>query len=131
MVVLKRILTRKSILGFGYAENRDLSVQMLLDLGKQYTLISSYFGLEKIDFTEDILEELGITPEFRIEKPNKNRELGELFLQHRRANFSEKEIIKYSSLSKKDSRCKAKRVNSSIRYSMTAEYLRSKNHGNR
>jgi hypothetical protein len=131
MVVLKRILTRKSILGFGYVENRDLSVQMLLDLGQQYTLISAYFGLEKIDFTEDILEELGITAEFRIEKPNKNKELGILFLQKRRANFSEKEIIKYSSLSKKDSRCKAKRVNSSIRYSMTAEYLRSKNHGNR
>jgi hypothetical protein len=131
MVVLKRILTRKSILGFGYAENRDLSVQMLLDLEKQYTLISAYFGLEKIDFTEDILEELGITPEFRIEKPNKNRELGELFLQQRRANLSEKEILINSSIYKKNSRYKAKRVNSSIRYSMTAEYLRSKNHGNR
>ena len=34
MRVLKRVLTRKSILGYGYAEYRDLSVQMILDLEK-------------------------------------------------------------------------------------------------
>ena len=50
MRILKRVLTRKSILGYGYAEYRDLSVQMILDLGKKNILINSYFGLEKIDF---------------------------------------------------------------------------------
>ncbi len=76
--ILKRVLTRKSILGFGYASVRDLSVQMILDLGKRTYLVSSYYGLEKITFTDDILDELGIKEEFRIEKPGKMKNYDEV-----------------------------------------------------
>lgn len=71
MRVLLRTLTRKSILGFGYQDLRDLSIQMILDLKRSRTLISAYYGLEKINFTDDILNEIGITEEHRIKKPSK------------------------------------------------------------
>lgn len=93
MVVLKRVLTRKSILNFGYADVRDLSVQMLLDLGNQKYLINAYFNLEKIDFVEDVLDELGITPEFRLVKPNKDNDLHKVFLKHRHSTLSSEEKI--------------------------------------
>lgn len=62
MRVLKRVLTRKSILGFGYADYRNLSVQMILD-------------------------ELGITAEYRIVKPNKEYELEKLFFKNGKCNM--------------------------------------------
>ena len=131
MRVLKRVLTRKSILGFGYSNNRDLSVQMILDLGRGYTLISSYFNLEKIDFIEDILDELGITPEFRIEKPNKDRELFNLFLEHRKNQLTEKEMIIECVQKLKEIKHNRRLKNNSKSFLKSAEYLRSKNHGNR
>lgn len=130
MRVLKRVLTRKSILGYGYAEYRDLSVQMILDLGKGNILINSYFGLEKIDFIEDILDELGITSEWRIVKPSKDYDLCKLFYKSRTSNLSDIERMAFSQRIKSDKKYKLNRKNAS-RYGESAEYLRSKNHGNR
>jgi hypothetical protein len=131
MVTLKRVLTRKSILGFGYAENRDLSVQMILDLGKKDILINAYFGLEKIDFIEDILDELGITPEFRMIKPSKDYELQKLFFQQRNANWTDEERMNFYSKIKKDIKKRWKRSNAKQSIYSSAEYYRSKNHGNK
>jgi O-acetylhomoserine/O-acetylserine sulfhydrylase-like pyridoxal-dependent enzyme len=138
MRVLKRVLTRKSILGYGYAEYRDLSVQMILDLGKAHILISSYFGLDKIDFTEDILDELGITSEFRLVKPSKDKELGKLFYEKKKSVFIEKvsnltdlERIKQFSKIKKDEKAQMIRNIASKNILSNAEYLRTKNHGHR
>jgi hypothetical protein len=130
MRVLKRVLTRKSILGYGYAEVRDLSVQMILDLGKGNILINSYFGLEKIDFTEDILDELGITSEYRIVKPSKDHELCKLFFKNRTYNLSDEQRIKFWRKNNGDRKQDLIRKNAS-RISGRAEFLRSKNHGNR
>lgn len=66
-----RILTNKSVLGFGYERYRDLRVQELLSLNKQRLLISSYYHLGKISFTEDVLRRIGITKEMEIDKPGK------------------------------------------------------------
>lgn len=66
-----RKMTKKSILGFGYTDQRDLSVGQLIDLGERKVLVSSYFGLSKITFIDEILDELNILPEYRIEKPGK------------------------------------------------------------
>jgi hypothetical protein len=131
MVTLKRVLTRKSILGFGYAEYRDLSVQMLLDLGRKDILIDSYFGLEKIDFIEDILDELGITPEFRIVKPSKDYELRKLFFQQRNAKWTDEERMNFYSKIKSDRKKRWKRANAEKGIFSSAEYYRSKNHGNK
>jgi hypothetical protein len=131
MVTLKRVLTRKSILGFGYAENRDLSVQMILDLGKKDILINAYFGLEKIDFIEDILDELGITHEFRMIKPSKDYELQKLFFQQRNANWTDEERMNFYSKIKGETKKRWKRANAKQSIYSSAEYYRRKNHGNK
>ncbi len=66
-----RRLTRKSRLGFGYRDIKDITIQDILIMNKHKELIKIYFGLGKINFTDDILEELGISEDMRIEKPGK------------------------------------------------------------
>lgn len=126
-MILKRILTRKSILGFGYSSIRDLSVQMIIDSGQKNYLISSYFGLDKIDFQEDILVELGITQEYRISKPGKNNDLKSLFYQNRMNQMTEKERIIYLTKRKKETKENYKRNNSKRSYSESKQYLKNKN----
>lgn len=70
MIPTLRTLTRKSKLGFG--KDKELTVQRMLDLRKNLSLISAYYKLTSINFTEDILTELKITEEYRIEKPSSN-----------------------------------------------------------
>lgn len=78
MIPTLRTLTRKSKLGFG--KDKDLTVQRILDLRKNLSLISAYYKLTSINFTEDILTELKITEEYRIEKPSANKEMYYKFL---------------------------------------------------
>lgn len=60
--------TRKSILGFGnYA---DLPVGEILKVDKIY-VAWVYYNIEKVTFSEDILQELGIVE--RIDKPGVDR----------------------------------------------------------
>ena len=66
-----RKLTRKSRLGFGYRDIKHITIQDILIMNKHKELIKIYFGLGKINFTDDILEELGITEEMKINKPGK------------------------------------------------------------
>ena len=66
-----RKLTRKSRLGFGYRDIKHITIQDILIMNKHKDLIKIYFGLGKINFTDDILEELGISEDMRIEKPGK------------------------------------------------------------
>jgi len=128
--VLKRVLTRKSILGFGYAEYRDLSVQMLLDLNKHNLLIDVYYGLEKIDFIPDILDELGITEEFRIIKPSKDRVMRGKFYTHLINNRDEEKDFKIMASNFWDNkkRSKNKEKGDSYKYGSKV-YLMNKNHG--
>jgi len=128
-MILKRTLTRKSILGFGYSENRDLSVQMLLDLNRHYILISSYFNLDKINFTDDILDELGITEEWRIDKPGKNMEKGKEFNHYRMDKMTDQERINYIAFARKNVKFRNIRSKSS-QTTFRSDNLRAKNHGN-
>ena len=66
-----RKLTRKSRLGFGYRDIKHITIQDILIMNKHKELIKIYFGVGKINFTDDILEELGISEDMRIEKPGK------------------------------------------------------------
>ena len=66
-----RKLTRKSRLGFGYRDIKDITVQDIMIMNKHKELIKIYFGLGKINFTDDILDELGISEDMRIQKPGK------------------------------------------------------------
>lgn len=130
MVVLKRVLTRKSILNFGYGDLRDLSVQMLLDLGHQKHLINAYFSLEKIDFIEDILDELAITSEFRLVKPSKNYDLCKQFYKHRKLNMSSEEKIKEFSKDKSRDKRKVLCFEKRNKFAESKSYLKARNQGN-
>lgn len=71
MTTLLRTLTRKSKMAFG--KYRDYTVEeMLMSKKRKVSLIVAYYKLEKINFIDDVLEELLITPEWRIEKPSKD-----------------------------------------------------------
>ena len=74
-----RILTRKSFLSFG--KYKDYRVQEMLDLRRNLDLISAYFKLTSINYQEDILIELKITKEYRIEKPGKDYDAYYKFLK--------------------------------------------------
>ncbi len=70
-----RKLARKSRLGFGYQDIKHITIQDILIMNKHKELIKIYFGLDKITFMDDILDELGINEKMRIEKPGKIRDL--------------------------------------------------------
>ena len=72
MIPTLRTLTRKSKLGFG--TYGDLTVQRILDMYMPLALVTPYYTITNINYTEDILLELKITEEYRIEKPSSNRD---------------------------------------------------------
>lgn len=74
---LLRTLTRKSKLDVW---NLSGTVQDLLDRKKQMQLIAAYYKLTTINYTDDILDELRITSEWKIEKPGSDKELYYKFL---------------------------------------------------
>jgi len=75
MTILLRTLARKSVLDFG--KYKDRSIQQILDLKNHRYLRWCYYNASKISFLPDILDEIGITEEWRIEKPGKDPEKGE------------------------------------------------------
>jgi len=74
---LLRTLTRKSRLNVW---NLPGTVQDFFDRKKQMQLLAAYYKLTTINYTDDILDELGITSEWKIEKPGANKELYYKFL---------------------------------------------------
>ena len=67
-----RTLTYKSKIKFGkYPDYTVYELISLLGNRGHILLIYYYFLFDKINFTEDILDELCITKEFRIPKPSK------------------------------------------------------------
>jgi hypothetical protein len=130
-MTLKRVLTRKSILGFGYSADRHLSVQMLMDLGRHNILRSAYYGLDKIDFAEDVLDELGITKEYRIIKPGKDLKMKELFYHNlfysENSKKTDLEKIKEAALVLKDKKENSRRRKISQNFRETKGYMKAKN----
>lgn len=79
--ILLRKLTRKSTLKFG--KFKDYTVDHLFSMKKERELTAIYFKLSNISFMDDVLDDLGITIEYRIEKPSKNLELYSKFMEFR------------------------------------------------
>lgn len=71
--LLLRTMTMKSKIGFG--EYRDLCVQELIQLNKHSELIKMYYHLEKINFNDEVKDQLQIKWDRVIEKPGKNHEV--------------------------------------------------------
>lgn len=70
-ITLKRVLTLKSILGFGSKSQRECPIWWHIDNNKQYQLAKIYYGLDKIDFNQEVKDLLGITKDLEIKKPGK------------------------------------------------------------
>jgi hypothetical protein len=77
--ILLRTLTRKSKLGFG--KHKNVTVQELFDRNQALQLVSAYYKLTTINYVEDILNELGISSKWRIQKPGSDKELYYKFLE--------------------------------------------------
>lgn len=65
-VTLLRTLTRKSQLKYGHRHSQTVE-RVLME--RPYMLVFDYYNLSAINFTDDVLDELGITE--RIQKPGK------------------------------------------------------------
>lgn len=68
--VLLRKMTFKSRIEFGIYP--ELTVQELINMNKHSELIKMYYGLEKIDFVDEVKEQLHITGDRLIPKPGKS-----------------------------------------------------------
>src|SRR3972149_2200179 len=68
-----RKLTKKSKLNFG--KWGQLTIENLITMEKSY-LRWVYYNSSNIDFMDDVLEELGVTSAFKIQKPGKDPEFG-------------------------------------------------------
>lgn len=130
--VTKRILTRKSILKFGRVEIRDLSVQMIIDSRQEREIVSAYFGLSKIDFLPEILDELLVPLNMRIEKPGKVTNLKEtmdLWHKHKYEILGEKIKLGDWNRKNKDKRVAKKRNFINYEKNFTKQKMALKNHG--
>ena len=78
MIPTLRTMTRKSKLNFG--KYKDKTIQQMLDLNRKVELISAYYKLTSINYTEDILNELNIVGGYVIEKPSSDRDMYYKFL---------------------------------------------------
>lgn len=78
MIPTLRIMTRKSKLNFG--KYKDETVQRMLDLNRKIELISAYYKLTSINYTQDILDELKIVGDYVIEKPSSDKDMYYKFL---------------------------------------------------
>lgn len=77
--ILLRKLTRKSTINFGKYKKETVNQLFSMKLEKQ--LISMYFKLSTISFIDEVLFDLGISDEFKIQKPGKNLDLYYVFLE--------------------------------------------------
>lgn len=126
-VVLLRKLTEKSTLKFGMYG--DVPIYNLLDLKKYSYLRWVYYNSSNITFLNNILEEIGITKEYYIDKPGKNTELGiELNdIKKSKMPFKSKQHIKKVIRCSKISKKMSKTTVNNFKYSKGS--LQAKNHG--
>lgn len=126
-VVLLRKLTEKSTLKFGMYDN--VPIYNLLDLKKYSYLRWVYYNSSNITFLDSILEEIGITEEYYIDKPGKNTELGiELNdIKKSKMPFKNKQHIKKVIRCSKIHKKMSATVTNNIKYSKGS--LQARNHG--
>lgn len=122
---LLRKLTLKSQLKFG--KQYDKTVDNLLSL-KQNTLLGwYYFNCSSISFIDEVLNEIGIGEDFRIEKPGKDEEKGKLWKKDYldKLTYADKQYIYKSQRNGEKASVVARNVRDRIQTSKGV--LRSKN----
>ena len=115
--IVLRTLTKKSKLGVWKITD---TIQNLLDRKDKRNLVQAYFKLTTINYTDDILDELGITSKWKIKKPGANKDLYYEFLK---ANNWSSEMTSKKSRGGKADKLKGKNI------LLSKSSLQSKNHG--
>ena len=72
-IPILRIMTMKSKLGSG--KYRDYTLEDLFNLNKEGHIYKAYFVITNVSFNKEILDKLGLTPEYQIQKPGSNWKL--------------------------------------------------------
>ena len=106
MITLLRTMTRRSIVGFGL--NPDWRVDDFFKMKAHFELVKMYYKLGNVTFTEDVLMDLKITPERRIEKPGKSQDAYIMYAKQIFADMHDEENI-FENYGIAASRKKAKR----------------------
>jgi hypothetical protein len=135
--VRMRTLTWKSSYGFGDSYTKDLTMLQLRDLGKISQMVKAYYFLSKINYIDEILDYLCITPDLRIDKPfsfrgkesHKGTSLVKKVLDKYYANYTEMERIKNSSMQKSQSNRVAKGNIRVTNYCMSKSHNKKFNQG--
>jgi len=126
-----RTLTRLSPLNFG--KTRKDTVQETLDQGAigRSRIVWYYFFMSNISFVDEILDELGVTEELRIEKPTTNKRLFEIW-ESRLSITDEREIQLHVTAKRRSAewsrKAARKSINSKDRLGFSRSGLQSKNH---
>mgnify|MGYP006995573872 FL=1 len=126
MLILRK-LTEKSTIGFG--KFNSLRVGDLLAIQNHTYLRWVYFNASMIDFFEEILDEIGIDPEWRIDKPGKDPEKGEELAAQKRYNRPFKSRMHYASTQRKRSKSELINLRERERLSFSKASLMSRNQG--
>lgn len=136
-----RTMARKSVFSIGKLEG--LSVQQALNLKLYGVLRWYYYNCSMVSFLPEILDELGITDEWRIEKPGTDLDAYERFREWKEksfnallANISETDKGKAIGLRKRQERIKrGKAMARLVRFeredakSFTKGNMQRRNHG--
>ena len=121
-VVLLRTLARKSIITGGRCEG--LAVQDVINMGDIYYLAYSYYRYSMISFLDDILDEIGITEDLRINKPGSDVSMHEEWKNRWRKTKTEDQLMHFAN----HSRAQRKRKELAFEYNtrMSKSNIRNK-----
>lgn len=122
-----RTLTRKSLLKFG--KHAEWTVEQTLSMYESSYLRWVYYNMSHISFMDDILLHIGITKEFRIDKPGTNPEFylsvkGQLWCKYSEAD----KRMSAAMVSNRKKQAKGISKNR-IMHDKNTNYLRLKNQG--
>ena len=96
-IAIHRMLTLKSKLGFG--NYGDYTVKRLLSLDRHLILVHAYYCISNINYVEEVLEQLKLTPTYQISKPGTDKQNFKLMIErqfpgaYRRKYIDEKSYL--------------------------------------
>ena len=122
-IIRLRTLARKSIIWFG--KHEGLSVQCVINIRHHSYLRWLYYNYEGITFVDDVLEEIRITVDRRIEKPGINPEMHDEVCQETQKLIGWKDKSHYEKVQK--IRAQAKLIKRNRANTFTKSQLQAKN----
>jgi hypothetical protein len=129
-IPILRTLTWKSKLNIGNYAN--FTIQQIYDLKHTRYLRWIYYNVSAVTFIDEILTAINVNDGYKIDKPGKNKELGEKvdnYCYAKLSHTSDLSAIKVMSKVKKEYRLFLLRKNLCNKYKESKSFMQSKNHG--